>query len=182
SVKVERFMPDAFQHAQELRDQLQTWAVRDAVRVIEAYGSRHKLGVPADIDDRAKDILEPLFAVASVLPTYVTEKLVEAADEIGHERRSDEDESNSVVAGIQLLQDSLPPEKDVWKLRTDAAYELFEEIPGIESKRDAQILLRKLGFRSKSAKFGHKTLRAYLIRRGRLGKLYDQYVSGANAA
>lgn len=182
SVKVKRFMPDAFQRTEELRNQLQAWAVRDAVRVIESYGARDELSVPADIDDRAKDILEPLFAVSSILPGCVRSKLIEAAGEIGHERQCDEGESNNVVAGLQVLQDSFPSENDVWKLRSEAAYDLFEEIPGIECKRDAQTLLRKLGFRSRSAKFGRKVLRAYSIPRRRLGKLYDQYVRGADAA
>jgi hypothetical protein len=39
-----------------------------------------KLGVPGEVDDRGKDILEPLFAIASVLPKWVKRRLVEAAE------------------------------------------------------------------------------------------------------
>ena len=86
SEEVERFMPGMFECQEGLRNQLDAWATRDALRILEAYRRLASLGVPDDIDDRGKDILEPLFAIASVLPRWVKRRLTEATRNIANER------------------------------------------------------------------------------------------------
>ena len=150
SEKVDRFMPGTFEGQEKLRNQLDAWAVRHALQIIEAYKHLEVLGVPDVIDDRGKDILEPLFAIASVLPKWVKSRLIEATESIARERNAEEGESNAIVVGVQVLDEHFPKDKDVWRLRTGRALELFsEEIPSIETKPQAQALLRRLGFRSK---------------------------------
>jgi hypothetical protein len=108
SEEVERFMPGSFLQMEPLRNQLHAWATRDAMQIIVTYYRREQLGVPSHVDDRAKDILEPLFAVASVLPAWVKDELLEAADSIAKERTNDEQESNEVVRGLQILNEHFP--------------------------------------------------------------------------
>lgn len=179
SEKVERFLPGTHQSLEPLRNQLEVWSVRDAQRIISAYTTRDQLGVPSAADDRAKDILEPLFAIASVLPRWVTEKLIEGTLSIATERSAEEAESNTVVLGVQVLREHFPRESDRWNVRTDRAFDLFsEEIPSIETKAQAQALMRRLGFRSERYHAGEKVLRAYKVPRRRLEKLSERYGLG----
>lgn len=183
SEKVERFMPGSHEALESLRKQLDAWAVRAGVRIKNAYNDRDHLGIPAAADDRAKDILEPLFAVARVLPEWVTEKLIDGSLSIAAERKAEEAESNIVVLGVQILTEHFPQDTDRWHVRTDTAFELFSEaIPSIETKAQAQALMRRLGFKSVPYKDGSKVLRAYKVPLRRLEKLSERYGLRQNVA
>jgi len=176
SESVERFLPGTYQRLEPLRNQLEAWAVRDEQRIIEAYGDRDQLGVPSVADDRLRDILEPLFAIASVLPKWISEKLAEGTLTIAEERSAEEAESNAVVLGLQVLREHMPREGESWPVRTDEALALFsEEIPSIETKAQAQALMRRLGFKSERQRVGKKVLRAYRVHRRRVQKLSERY-------
>jgi hypothetical protein len=171
-----------FESQEYLRNQLDVWAVRDALRIIQAYEQLDLLGVPAVIDDRGKDILEPLFAIASALPKWVKQRLIEATESIARERNTEEGESNVIVLALQILHEHFPHDKDVWQPRTEEAFDLFsEEIPSIETKPQAQSLLRRLGFRSKRVRIGKSVLRGYEISRRKLEKLRERYAVNAQA-
>lgn len=134
------------------------------------------LGVPDVIDDRGKDILEPLFAIASVLPKWVKRRLIEATDSIASERNVEEGESNAIILALEILHEHFPQSLDVWRLRTEEALKFFsEEIPSIERTSQAQALLRRLGFRSKRIRVGKNVLRGYEISRRKLEKLRERY-------
>jgi hypothetical protein len=181
--EVERFMPQMFENQVNLRNQLDAWAIRDALRIIEAYKHLNLLGALNAIDDRGKDILEPLFAIASVLPKWVKRRLDEATESIASERNAEEGESNAIVLGVQVLDEHFPKDKDVWRLRTERALGLFsEEIPSIETKPQAQALLRRLGFRSKRIRAGKRVLRGYEVSRRKLEKLRERYAVRTQAA
>jgi hypothetical protein len=183
SEEVERFMPGMFERQEELRNQLDAWAIRDALRIVEAYRHLDSLGVPDDIDDRGKDILEPLFAIAGAFPKWVKRRLVEAAESIANERNAEEGESNAIVLALQVLNEHFPHGKDVWHLRTEKAFELFSgEISSIETKSQAQALLRRLSFRSKRVRIGQSVLRGYEISRRNLKKLSERYALRTQAA
>lgn len=183
SEKVERFLPGSHEALESFRNQLDAWAARAGMRIKNAYNDRDHLGIPAAVDDRAKDILEPLFAVASVLPEWVTEKLIEGTLSIAADRNAEEAESNIVVLGVQVLTEHFPRDPDRWHVRTDTAFELFSEaIPSIETKAQAQALMRRLGFRSVSYKDGKKVLRAYKVPLRGLEKLSERYGLRQNVA
>jgi hypothetical protein len=183
SETVERFMPGTFESQEHLRNQLDAWATRDALRIFGAYNHLDLLGVPDVIDDRGKDILEPLFAIASLLPRWVKRSLIEATESIARERNAEEGESNAIVLGLQVLDEHFPQDMDVWRLRTEEALKLFsEEIPSIETKPQAQALLRRLGFRSKRVRVGKSVLRGYEISRRKLEKLRERYAARTQAA
>jgi hypothetical protein len=177
--RVERFMPENYGRNEPLRNQLDAWSIRKAMAVIRAHRDRKGLGVPKEVnDDRVRDILEPLFAVASVLPKWVRQRLAEGAIEICKGRKSEEAESNPVVAAVSILRGAFPKdEKDAWSLRTEDACELLGEIPHHEDKAAVQALLRRLGFRSRNVRMGKHVLRAYRIPKRRLEKLAERYPS-----
>jgi hypothetical protein len=180
---VKRFMPGSFEALEPLRNQLDAWSVRDALRILAAYRDHGRLGIPSNVDDRARDILEPLFAISTVLPKWVRDKLVDAAESIAKDRNYEEQESNTVVQGLQILKERFPEGKRVWSLRTEDAVELFsEEIEAVETRGQAQALLRKLGFRSKRSRYGKRVLRAYQIPRKRLERMLARYGLREHAA
>jgi CHC2 zinc finger/Protein of unknown function (DUF3631) len=173
--RVERFMPGARAEREPLRNQLEDWAGREGFNIWRAYCRYDHLGIPAEVDDRLRDILEPLFAIAVGLPGWVKDKLIEAARSLAADRRANESESDPVVRGVQILSEHYPIGRDRWSLRSERALELLDEIPGIESVPKAQALLRRLGFRSQSARIGDVVLHAYVISRRRLEKLLRIY-------
>jgi hypothetical protein len=175
--KVQRFMPEDHARLEPVRDQLEAWSVRKAFPIIRAYGDRDHLGVPQEVnDDRVRDILEPLFAVASVLSKRVQATLVEGTVEIVKGRKYEDSEVDPVVAAVQILTQHFPKHEEVWKLRTATACTLLEEIPGIEDKNKVRALLRKLGFHSENCRFPKKkVLMAYKIPKRTLERLNERY-------
>lgn len=183
SEMVDRFMPDSYQSFETLRNQLDAWAIRDGMRIQTLYSHREELGVPSNADDRIKDLVEPLFAITSILPTWVREKMHEATKNLSEERNAEEAESNPVVLGLQILKEQFPEDKNIWRLRTEEAFSLFtKEIATIETKAQAQALLRKFGFRSKRTRIGTRVLRAYEIPMRGLKKLCRRYRLNSQAA
>jgi hypothetical protein len=174
--KVNRFLPENYDRGLPLRNQLHDWSVRKARLIIRAYRDRKHLGVPKDVaDDRVRDILEPLFAIAKVLPTPVRQKLAEAAGKIYQGRRTEEETSNPAVAAIQILMERFPKGEKVWIEPTAKVCALLEEIPGLEDKPAAQAVLRKMGFKGKGKRYGKHVLQSYRIPRSTLETLAERY-------
>ena len=172
--KVERFMPSMFDEMKPLRNQIDAWSVRDGMSIVTAY--HEGLVLPADADDRLRDMMEPLFAIASVMPKWVREKLIDATQILARDRNANEEESNAVVLGVQALKENFPKDKDSWHLRSDKALQIFQvDLPGIETKAHAQALLRRFGLRSVRVRFGNHVLRAYVLSREALDRLVERY-------
>src|SRR5260370_18497650 len=132
--KVERFMTGAYKEMEGLRNQIDAWGVRDIFRILGAYRDYKHLGVPKEADERLRNILEPLFAIAAALPKWVGDKLSEATRKLARDRRANEEESNAVVLGLQVLRENFPEGEDSWRLRSDQALDIFEDdVPGIET-------------------------------------------------
>ncbi len=174
--KVKRFMPGFYDSLQPMRNQTEAWAVREAFRILSALRHHNRLDVPREADDRLRNILEPLFAIATTLPKWVNEKLVEGAEKLAKDRRGDEEESNAVVLAVQALRENFPEGEDSWRLRSDRAFAIFEDdVPGIETKAQAQALLRRLGLHSRRVRVGKHVLRSYVLSRKTMDKLVERY-------
>jgi hypothetical protein len=171
---VRRFTPGMFYEMKPLRDQINAWAVREGMQITSAYHQGLKL--PPEADDRLKDMMEPLFAIATMLPKWVNGTLTEATQRLAKDRRANEAESNAVVLGVQALRENFPEDEDRWRLRTDEALEIFkEDVPGIETAGQAQALLRRFGLRSQRVRVGKKVLRSYVLSKKALDKLVGRY-------
>jgi hypothetical protein len=172
--KVERFVPAMFEKMKPLRSQIDAWSDRDGMSVLKNYHQGSVL--PAEADDRLKDLMEPLFAIASVMPKWVREKLTEATEMLARDRKANEEESNAVVLGVQALKEHFPKHGVSWQLRSDKALQIFQEdVPGIDTKSQAQALLRRFGLRSVRVRFGNHVLRAYVVSRKALDRLVERY-------
>jgi hypothetical protein len=175
SEKVERFLPEDHERKQPLRNQLDDWSVRKALPILAAYRDRKNLGVPEIEDDRVRDILEPLFAIASVLPESVKRQLIDGACDITKGRKSEESEANPAVASVHVLMNHFPKSKDEWKLRTSKACEMLGEIAGLEDIVKVRAMMRKLGFKPSSQRFDKEVLSGYRISRKELKRLMQRY-------
>ncbi len=110
------------------------------------------------------------------MPSWVRSRIVEAAQHLAEERSAEEEESNIVISGLQILKGIFSVGQETWELRTQEALDLFDgEVPGIETKAKAQTLLRRFGFRSKPSRIGKHVLRSYQILQRHLEKPFERY-------
>jgi uncharacterized protein DUF3631 len=158
--RLERFSPK--QHGNEvdrLRDDLHLAALQHAKEIAGAYDRAGQFPVPVAIDDRLRDILEPLFAIAKVaegsLENRYTVAIVEGARQLANIRREQDSEDNSgdteLAASFRVLKAlERPGDKDP-VISATTALALFRQNPElnwINTKDKARALLRRLGFRS----------------------------------
>src|SRR5262249_14219985 len=117
----------------DLRDRLHLWALGHASEVAELYESE-LLALPAGLDDLARDILEPLFALAGVIDAEhggegeVTAALEQAVQEL-MSLRKDDDGDRTVTLGIEALRDLLRRHSaDSVLLRAEDAVKVFADV------------------------------------------------------
>lgn len=158
---------------QAMRDDLHVLGLLYTPPVVERYEQSDSLPMPPEVDDRARDILEPLFAIAWVIDNAnpelaATEVLTVAARAIARDRASDEGEDEEITAALEILVQDYPEGKDKWILRSDRAVGMFkshESLEWMEHPRQAASLLRRLGFRSASHRIGRRVTRGYQVRK-----------------
>jgi hypothetical protein len=156
-----------------LRDALHVFGLTCAGAIVEAYGNADTLPVPAGLDDRGRDICEPLFAVARVIGPDAERELTAAVEEIAAKRRADDASSEGELpAARAVLLAHLDSEgTDEVVLRSDEALGVFRlaGVFGMEGgERDAQALLRRLGFYSGTHRRDGSPMRGYKISRAAL--------------
>ncbi len=158
---------------QALRDRLLLWALGHAPDVAALYNVEDELPLPAALDDRARDILEPLFAIAGVIDAQAgdsatTDALTKAAEALGGARDADEAEDETigrvVEVLVRLVAERAPAGEKVL-LTSAEAVERFKDggLSWVVEPRHAQSLLRRLGFSSGQHWVNEKNVRCYSI-------------------
>jgi hypothetical protein len=168
---------------QKKRNALHMFGLLFAPAIAKNYRNANSLPIPPEVDDRARDILEPLFSIAKVLDTLdsglcVTQQLGEAASRIARDRAADEGEDETVVAALEVLSQRFPKHKDQWLLTSQVAWALLQKhdaLAWVSNRRQASSILRQLGFRSGSHRSGDNVFRAYSIRKSTLKDLCEGY-------
>jgi hypothetical protein len=154
--RLERFSPK--QQGNELarlRDDLHLAALQHAKEIAGAYDTAEEFPVPAETDDRLRDILEPLFAIARVAgwnhENRYTEALVEATRQLASIRVEHDPEDTALAAALETLKALERPGGKDPVISASTALALFREnteLYWIDTKEKARALLRRLGFRS----------------------------------
>jgi len=170
-------------YLQKKRNNLHKFGLLFAPKIAEYYENARELRIPSRVDDRARDILEPLFALAQLLDRHnpdlaITKQLREAAKKIARDRAADEGEDETVVAALDVLSQAFPEDKERWFLTSDEACDLFQRhdtLGWVQNRRQASSILRQLGFRSGPRRAGSKVFRAYEIRKVTLTDLCERY-------
>ena len=170
-------------YLQKRRNDLHKFGLLCAPAIARSYENASDFPIPSKVDDRARDILEPLFAIARLLDKHnpdlaVTKQLIEAAKKIARDRAADEGEDEIVVAALDVLSQKFPSYEERWLLRSQEACEILQKHDALEwvaHRRQSSSILRQLGFRSGSHREGKNVFRAYAIKRATLKDLCERY-------
>jgi hypothetical protein len=154
--RVERFSPKQQGHGLTwLRDDLHLAALQHAKDITDAYDRAEEFPVPPETDDRLRDILEPLFAIAKVaegsLENRYTKAVLEAAHRLANIRMACDSDDAGLPAALRLLKALERPGGKDPVISASAALALFRqnaELNWIDTKDKTRALLRRLGFRS----------------------------------
>jgi hypothetical protein len=154
--RLERFSPKQQGHElNRLRDDLHLAALQHATEIANAYDRAEQFPIRAETDDRLRDILEPLFAIAKVAGRYhenrFTEAMVEAACQLANIRPEHESDDTALPAALRTFTALARSDGKDPVISASAALALFRqnaELNWIDTKDKARLFLRQLGFRS----------------------------------
>jgi hypothetical protein len=187
--RLPRFGARQQKEADVLRDDLHIAALRHAHLVQYFFDKAEKLALPDGLDDRLRDILEPLFAVAAVADAELgartnTDILIQAAKEIASGRAEDEGEEEALVAVLAALKEAIGKQDHIVLTSADAL-DLFKRPEGLEwviELQQARRLLRRCGFRSGTHRRDGEPgpVRGYRIERDALEDLLSRYACDQN--
>jgi len=181
-----------------LRDDLHLVALEHAHDVATSYDRAEEFPIPDEVDDRLRDILEPLFAIATVADAEKgtgrhVDALVKAAKALAGIRVEHDAEEAAPIAALTALERICEPNHKCIVLSAGGALTLFQATEGLEwvdSKEKVRAFLRRLGFRSaihRQGRFGNgdrqspkkETARGYEIEREVLRDLLWRYSTNA---
>lgn len=187
--QIKGFEPDYFEkQAVELRDDMAIFALRNAKTIAGAYQLRAEL-VPRNIaqdetivlDDRLRDILAPLYAIAEVIDneirTPVATRELDRFTETQVRARASSGECDFAIA-IHALYHWAEPRwhDDKVLIKSREAFEIFRgaEVDGVTDMATTKALLRKLKGRNEIAWWNGFTQRGYVFYRRELQDLLDR--------
>lgn len=174
---------------QQIRDHLHIFGLQFASAIAGHYANSDSVQFPRQVDDRARDILEPLFAIARVIDdanpkAMMASQLIKASESIAEDRSGDESEDEETVIALELLARNFPRGKENWVLGSTQAANIFpedERLGWIQRPQQACTLLRRLGFKSSTHRVGPRIIRGYKIRKHVLLEMCRSYGLPASA-
>ena len=139
-----------------LRDDLHIAALSNAREVADSYDRAQDLALPAFADDRLRDILEPLFAIASTADSQVgrdlhTQPLINAGQALARMRAQDDTAEDQWALALAALQSLCGSNRPGLVMSAHGALNLFQHTAGlgsIDTLQRTRRLLRCLGLRS----------------------------------
>jgi hypothetical protein len=168
---------------QDLRDRLHLFALATSADVRDLYDSAEHLALPATLDDRARDILEPLYAIAGVIDAdtgeaHVTAHLTKAVDALMLDRVDDAGDEATLVCALEALRsrprngagDLVLPSAEAVKL-----FQAHEQLEWVTEPKHARGLLARLAFRSGSHRVEGKVVRGYKMTSEEIEDLWQRY-------
>ncbi|MFQ5956949.1 MAG: DUF3631 domain-containing protein, partial [Candidatus Brocadiales bacterium] len=167
---------------ESLRDDLYLVCLGYDQEIIKFYDKAEELGIPQELDDRLRDVLEPLFAMAGVIDAErgnldATTALKSYALELAGAKGADDHADLAQHTVQALLKLNLEP-GDVRVLTGKEALELFRqesELEWCDTSRKAGRLHHRLGFSSYPHRVGIKQVRGYKINSQDIEDLKERY-------
>lgn len=167
-----------------LRDDLYLIGLSYDPDVTAAYDSE-TLDIPQDLDDRLRDILEPLFSIGAVIDAELgasgaTTALKAFSSELVRVKNADDDADSAQHAVRALLKLNLEPEGENSEkvLTSKEALNLFGQEPELawcDTAWKAGRLIHGLGFSSKPHRVGLTVVRGYKLRYRDVEDLKERY-------
>jgi hypothetical protein len=152
--RVEKFSPRRQLAAlTRLRDDLHLVALQHAKLVAACYERAEEFPIPDQVDDRLRDILEPLFAIATAADNergiaFHIDAMMKGAKALAGIRVADDGDDAALVAALTALEVICEANNQSTVISTKGALTLFQTTEGLEwvdSKDKARALLRRLG-------------------------------------
>lgn len=173
-------------HIEKIREDCFIWALRYAEDVVEVYGHESDSKFPGteSLDDRLKDILEPLLSIASIIdaqddkPAQITKNLIELVRDMGRGRDDQEALSGAIPATVNVLKDMIDGIDERFVSADDlfSKFQADEDLNFIQSKRGLAFFLAKLNLNRIQKRELGRIVRGYEIRRTWLEDLEKRYV------
>lgn len=154
---IERFNPRHQNRALvRLRDDLHLAALQHAKEISDAYYTAEGFSIPAEADDRLRDIVEPLFAIATAADAkernqHHSDVMIEATHKLARIRLENDADDVALLAGLTALQALAQPNGKDPVISSNGALALFQQTRGLESidtMDKVHAFLRRLGLRS----------------------------------
>jgi hypothetical protein len=181
---IERWRPRRVEpEAEALRDRAVIWALTHAPRLRELYEGLDEIEALQGLDDRALDLFEPLWAIATLAaeegePTWQQAVETFARLQAGH--RGDAEREETLPALIECL----------WELRQEGIGEATAEVLLQRVQRESALhwmdtedkvgrWLRRLGLKKVRRREGTQRLRSYVLDPERLEDLHQRYCAMA---
>jgi hypothetical protein len=186
-VKLERFTPRRQgTRLVSLIENLHLAALQHAREVTGAYNRADEFNIPAGVDDRLRDIVEPLFAVGAVADKKsgtlrYTQAIIHGAQRLAAIRNEDDAGDDArLIGALSALKALGRPNGKAPVISSSGALALFQRTDGltwINTREKAQGVLRQLGFLSaihrrerfvecERSRFSTDTARGYEIKSG----------------
>jgi hypothetical protein len=173
-------------HIEKIREDCFIWALRYAGDVVEVYEQDSEFPGIQSLDDRLKDILEPLLSIGSVIDTQANDgtmptvkSLIDLARDMGRGRDDQEALNGSIPAVVNLLQ-SVVDGADERFISVDDLFSRFQaddDLNFIQSKRGLAFFLAKLNLhRTPLRRIGDKVTRGYFVTSRWVKDLSERYV------
>jgi hypothetical protein len=170
---------------EKIREDCFLWALRYARDISEVYDSVDQFPGTESLDDRLKDILEPLLSIASIVDaqaedekTQTVKKLIDLSMEMGRGREEGESLINSIPAVVNLMKNIVDGSDEKF-ISVDEIFSRFqadEDLGFIESKRGLSFFLKNLDLhRAPSRWIDEKTTRGYILTRKWVEDLKERY-------
>jgi hypothetical protein len=170
---------------EKIREDCFIWALRYAGDVVEVYEQDSEFPGIQSLDDRLKDILEPLLSMGSVIDTQANaatmptvNTLINLARDMG-KGREDQESLNGSIPTVANLMGTMIDGVDESFITVDELFSKFqadEDLGFIHSKRSLAFYLAKLDLhRASPKKIDGKTVRGYFITRKWLDDLRERY-------
>lgn len=172
--KIERIREDCF-----------IWALRYATDVSEFYDSMPEMEGTKGLDDRMKDILEPLLSIASIVDALANDKgtetvrsLIALASDVGRGRQNQEALNGSIPAVVNLMEGFIDGADERF-ISCDEMFSKFQaddDLSFIGSKKGMASFLSKLDLhRMPPRKIERKATRGYRITKAWVDDLRERY-------
>jgi len=170
---------------EKIKEDCFIWALRYAGDISDFYDSMPELAGTQNLDDRLKDILEPLLSIAAIIDAQGDDEkrttvkgLVSLAGDMGRGRENQEALNGSIPAVVNLLGEFING-KDENFISCDDLFSKFQsddDLSFIGSKKGMAFFLSKLDLhRMPPRKVEGKATRGYRITRAWVDDLRERY-------
>jgi hypothetical protein len=172
---------------EKIKEDCFLWALRYAAEVVEVYEQDDsKFPGTESLDDRLKDILEPMLSIGAVIDTQANDTsiptmkiLVDLARDMGRGRDDQEALSGAIPAAVNVLKDMIDGIDERFVSADDlfSKFQANEDLIFIQTKRGLAFFLAKIELHRTPRRWvDGKAVRGYLITRKWVEDLAERYV------